>query len=712
MRKKSPIRELPLLKRKEEEEEARKRVEAFRRKSSLSVYEEEEENYTTVSDAQIEKSVSNLAQIKQDGLNLVTKIRVDGDHEENERRIHQEALMDNLQQKLHQESTTSSKKNAAVSMKWPDILSKSIPQDIKRDLEEQQIECKKIIEGKNNILQELQNILKQKDQEYVSALRKQAKDMDMLTERMGQQIKLLQHGYEKELSEIEMSFKEERGALLEKHDEELEKLKKTRQEKEKKYVEDRIDQVEENEQELAKIRDNELEKYAETKKEKDEKVHELERSIDYMRAKYELYGEKLKYYHNLLHERVMENKVAIRNNKSKLAKLQDQLSGIKAKYAKDDRRFQQENHETTEQFKRMAKHYKDLLEKFKYFEKADTQKYNDVWKMNDKTVTDLALKLLQADKIITEQILGVQWTEPAEDFFKSPLHPTRSYRDGEFVTSQHQNTQNNTNTLMKRDTLDQTTEVEEEEDEAASTMTGVTSTSAQHSYGGNTHRANQEEGKEIAPLVRRRILEHLCDSSGFFVEKKVRDVLDGLDKNESNLLQVDAILRALGISNPEEVEKLVQLFAEGEDMDQLSDPLLDPAKREAILQEQLSIDTVMAKLTRFVELQQTSATQSAARRRKKKKILNAQERARNRQRKEERAFWTRMEDIIPPRKMGLWKALEGAQQKYAGALKDREKLIEETEMIRMQNNELRDLLNQYMSQKINEELFVPPKFDS
>ena len=43
---------------------------------------------------------------------------------------------------------------------------------------------------------------------------------------------------------------------------------------------------------------------------------------------------------------------------------------------------------------------------------------------------------------------------------------------------------------------------------------------------------------------------------------------------------------------------------------------------------------------------------------------------------------------------------------------DRANLIDETEMIRKQNEELRTLLRQYVGSRINEELFVPPSLVS
>lgn len=139
----------------------------------------------------------------------------------------------------------------------------------------------------------------------------------------------------------------------------------------------------------------------------DDEIHDLEQQMDAMRGLYQLNDEKLVYYYNVLVERVEENRTAIRNNKTKIAKLQDQLSGVKAKYNRDDKKYKQVNHEITEHFKRITKQYKDLLLKFKFFETNDLKKYREVWKMNQDSVQEMVDKLLSADRIITEQQLGM-----------------------------------------------------------------------------------------------------------------------------------------------------------------------------------------------------------------------------------------------------------------------------------------------------------------
>ena len=77
-------------------------------------------------------------------------------------------------------------------------------------------------------------------------------------------------------------------------------------------------------------------------------------------------------------------------------------------------------------------------------------------------------------------------------------------------------------------------------------------------------------------------------------------------------------------------------------------------------------------------------------------------------RREEREFWHRMSSIISDKTYRVWTALEKALLKYDALLKSRAGLITEVGDLQRQNGELKALLNQYLSSRINEDLHVPP----
>lgn len=107
----------------------------------------------------------------------------------------------------------------------------------------------------------------------------------------------------------------------------------------------------------------------------------------------------------------------------------------------------------------------------------------------------------------------------------------------------------------------------------------------------------------------------------------------------------------------------------------------------------------------------------------------------------ERAYWQRAVDTIGPTGVRIWKvrgsntkvvllvvgtlaleprsnalavvystvqALEKSLERYLSMLQKRSNTLEELKALQVQNEELRLLLNQYLSSRINEELRIPP----
>ena len=67
----------------------------------------------------------------------VTSIRVDADRAENSRRIDEEERRQDRLWRLQEEAVASGKANAAVEMRWNDLMAYNMPQDLHREIEAQ-----------------------------------------------------------------------------------------------------------------------------------------------------------------------------------------------------------------------------------------------------------------------------------------------------------------------------------------------------------------------------------------------------------------------------------------------------------------------------------------------------------------------------------------------------------------------------------------------
>jgi len=71
-------------------------------------------------------------------------------------------------------------------------------------LMQQKTSCDAMIDEKNKLINDFQQELKSKDDQYVKDLKKQADDVDLMIERMEEQIKNLSKALREEMKEIEV----------------------------------------------------------------------------------------------------------------------------------------------------------------------------------------------------------------------------------------------------------------------------------------------------------------------------------------------------------------------------------------------------------------------------------------------------------------------------------------------------------------------------
>eukprot|EP00906_Rhabdomonas_costata_P036219 RCo050845 len=648
------------------EERIRKRREALNarmasRKAGASegrpLKDQQSEKPLGKGETQILLSRRNLDNMKIRGTEEVTKFRIETDVAENERRITEEGQRENRLQKKQDEAASSNKRNASIQMKWTALYEKKIPQELLQEINAQKEACEKISQSKDRLIAEFQQELKGKDEEYVKALKKQAEDIDLLIGTMHHQTKALIAAYEDELRKIEDAFMEERSEMLDANKKEIEALIEQRRDKEVSNKRSREETIEEEQNRLDAIHENYAEQYNILKMKLQKEIQGLEQQLEEMRALYQLNAEKLEYNLRVLGERVNENEKAIQHHKRKLARLQDVKSGLITKYADTDRKFQTENNVLTEQYRRITEQYKDLQLKFQYFEKADTEKFKRIWDMNEQEAMELVHTCLKADRVIFEQLLGVEWKPPTLNFWGDPDAP------------------------------DERDKAVEQDGEAA-----------------------QEEVEELNETAQ-RMLDMLVSQCGFLIEEKVLKAIELFSAPEQKPKKIESILKALSVESRADINRMVQFFVRGKDAntpppdDQVSSPGT-PASALGAEAELIDPQDVVLALRHFIDFQNKNASLQTS---KKNQMLSLEERVRERRRRAEREFWRRMSSVIPEGSFRLWCALEKGLEKYIVLLQDRGKLIDETDAVRRQNDELRALLNQYMGSKINHELFSPPQ---
>merc|ERR1711939_1212641 len=314
--------------------------------------------------------------------------------------------------------------------------------------------------------------------------------------------------------------------------------------------------------------------------------------------------------------------------------------------------YKQENTELTEEYKRLTKQFKDLQEKFHHFEQADEKKFREVWEMNEQEVRGHIAKVLEADRLLHEQQLGLEWAPPKEDQLLQELE-----------------------TLSESGTATGKSTAKESEDSAQAAT-----------------------GKYSASKVK-KVLDLVKEETHFLLDMKVREQMVDLSNEQKDVLQIDAILRYIGVESQEDVDLLVNLFFQGQDEDDETlyadaDEVLKLLKEFIVEKENLRIADVAPDKKKKTRTQQVGSESEADRK--------------ARRRREERKFWERMGHVVPDMNFRVWKALDVFLKKYYDLLQKRSKAIDSAVGVQKQNEELKQLLDQYLGSKVNEELQVPP----
>jgi len=494
----------------------------------------------------------------------------------------------------------------------------------------------------------------------------------------------LRDSYLAELTEIEQKYDQDRGDLLRSNKTDIEKKSNRHAELEKKIVEDREATEKRNMEEIEKLRIEFAKSYADKKISMETEIQNLEKCFEDMKALYLLNTEKLDYNFKVLKEKDEENTILTNILKNKKRNYTNRLTKARNDYKEIDRKFKQENKSLTEEYKRITRQFKELQIKFKHFEKADKERYEEIKKMNEAEIQELKDKLIRCDQTIHIQQLGMQWNPPAileqtvvANDLKEDQSLTGSIKkatvkgDEEFqftippldmeVITEILLTE--TDFLLDEKTRERVRELQAYEDDP------------------------EEVQKEKEDLVRKIKIENL---------KKTLE-LDSLEQMNALYETVYTSIRSMKkgkVLNDEEEGENEGEEAENNEYEDEDDFEYDP-------------DAIIDALTKFMERKQGQTdTQTESYSPKKMSSKTIERERKEVDLHEEKVLWEKLTHVLPDHTFRIWGVLDKSLSKYHDLLLERQKVIEQTGDLHNQNEELKNLLNQYF--QINHELIIPP----
>ena len=671
------------------------RLKAKREAEDPSLIEPEPEPEPTAEETQVRDSKRRLARLKALGFEDVTDIKAVAVAREAHRRGVRDDRKVERRNCIEQERAETMQRDGEVAGGWEKLRGIKVAHDLNAAIQAQKALCDQIVASKNALIAEMTEELDKEDEEFERNIRRQEEEVDETLKRMNSQYNELSAAYMSEFDEIERVFLEERSAALKANMEELDALFQRRDAAEVKYMEDVAATADAYRKELEKHEADDAEEYTMLKIRLETDIANLQRHLADMKSTYLLNAEKLEYNYRVLVERDHENAGTLQIQRRKIAKLRETLMKVKDKFHAMDKKFSDENVRLTDDHRRVTEQFKELEIKFRNFQASDRKKFQEVWAMKEEEIARKVKRALDADRILHEQHLGMVWHPPSEDVFKHPeqlaLDETRRKRAAAAKVARASSGEQGGTVGMEED---EDVDVEEED--------------------------NPFE-QRIANPAYENYLATLVDVFYFLVDPKTQRavsaaeaaVAEGTGASDEerfttaaavSRLQAESVLKAMGVTDASSFDGLANaLTVDG------VDPVMHAGGGGDVAEIMLpSVDLVSA-ATKFAAAENLAKSgdsggdgerlqpfgDDAPATRKTKEQLDTE-------------FWERMSNAVGEKNFRVWRQLERSMERYREMLMKRRDSLRDAESLREQNDELRGLLDQYLSSSVNDELVVPP----
>eukprot|EP00798_Chlamydomonas_sp_ICE-L_P027431 gene27431-4731_t len=160
--------------------------------------------------------------------------------------------------------------------------------------------------------------------------------------------------------------------------------------------------------------------------------------------------------------------------------------------------------------------------------------------------------------------------------------------------------------------------------------------------------------------------------------------------------------RSAVLVHPDEAIKRIKAYIEVNSSAPTRSGMAGPTRATGINRRAADLEQAIKRIKAYIEVNSSAPTRSGMAGPTRASSINC------RAADLEQEFWSRMAHVISDKGTRVWKALEKQLEDYMAQLQSRAASLEEVESLHHQNGELRALLNQYLSSRINDELQIPP----
>ncbi|KAL7525990.1 hypothetical protein ACHAXR_001254, partial [Thalassiosira sp. AJA248-18] len=355
------------------------------------------------SDNQVSSSFERLDEIQAKSTELVTEARVKTDQREVKRRDAEEE--DNKKRDVLLKQVHDSRHDDEVASGWKQCLAATNVQDLCELLAGQEAVCETALTKLDHIGKVLGTELREKDHEYVTALKRNRQEVELLQKRITEEHLMLKEAFEKELKQIEESLIADRNYILNTNKDELEALISKRKQTETESLDRQRQIIDDHRKGINESESQGEQDREDLKKKLESEVRRLEIQLEDIRTQHQFDTDKLEYNVRVLTE-LSENEEAVKKQKRRIMKGKEELNHeLQDKHQTKTKGIRQ-NEILECDCERIEKQSSGLKEKFERFKISDDEKYRAVLGMHRDDLQMLQGELKQSQDFIFEGAIG------------------------------------------------------------------------------------------------------------------------------------------------------------------------------------------------------------------------------------------------------------------------------------------------------------------
>ncbi|ACI64152.1 predicted protein [Thalassiosira pseudonana CCMP1335] len=362
---------------------------------------EDDRKYT--SDQQVSTSFTRLDDIQTKSTNLVTEARVSADQREAKRRDDEEE--EDVKRHELADRVNECKESEGINLGWQRCSSATNAQDLCELLDQQKIRCEDAISKIEAISRELGSQLRQKDHEYVTALKRNRQEIEKLQNCITKEHQVLKEAFETELKLIEESFNADRKQIMETKKSELSGLVSERNKMEIASLEHQREIIDDQRREIKESESKGDHDSSSLKEKLEKEMRRLEIVLEDTRARHQFDSDKLEFEVRVLTE-VSANASEVKKQKRRIMKGKEKLNREIEANHREQSKGAKENQILEDDCERIERQASGLKEKFERFKISDDEKYKAILALHNDDLQKLQIELKESQEFIFGGAIG------------------------------------------------------------------------------------------------------------------------------------------------------------------------------------------------------------------------------------------------------------------------------------------------------------------